>query len=418
MNALHASIALPAATDGTLALINHESILDRCWQTIDLNPDRLGIAAQVIDEEYRRSHFLGDASALDRLLTLSETLLEQCAESGEAYVLAAQIASLVHKFDQATQYLVRAKNLGAPAHSLLRQQLSIAHATGHNWRDVFDTRLRLSVQSPNLQNLVALGALYAEMGLYQEAEHSYLRAIAEDREHSPFSLAWACFQLGVLFGETLEPAQPTTAQYWYEQALSYMPPYTHARVHLAELHLDAGRLDTALTLLLPIQDSEDSEVSWRLAQLYEQKGEVHEASHHLARTHRSFERALDRHELAFADHAVGFYLEEGDNPEKALQLALLNLDNRPTLRAFELSHEAALACEQQALAQSLANRATLQWSHLPAFAHSNLSSAKNPPLNSELSAEPNSELSSAANAALTPNSQNSTLFFSTTRAKA
>jgi tetratricopeptide (TPR) repeat protein len=370
VNTPHASIILPAATDGALALINHESILDRCWQTIDLHPDRLGIAAQLIDEEYRRSHFLGDTGALDRLLTLSETLLQQCAESGEAYVLAAQIASLVHKFDQATQYLVQAKNLGAAAHSLLRQQLSIDHAIGHNWKDVFDARLLLSVQSPNLQNLVALGALYAEMGLYQEAEQTYLRAIAEDREHSPFSLAWTCFQLGVLFGETLEPAQPASAQYWYEQALSYMPLYTHARVHLAELHLDAGRLDTALELLLPIQHNEDPEVSWRLAQLYEQKGETHEASHHLARTLQSFERVLGRHELAFADHAVDFYLEEGDDPAKALRLALLNLDNRATLRAFELSHEAALACEQLALAQSLTDRAKLQWGHLPAFARS------------------------------------------------
>lgn len=370
MNTLHSSLALPAATDGTLALINHESILDRCWQTIELHPDRLGIAAQLIDEEYRRSHFLGDAAALDRLLTLSETLLQNCSESGETYVLAAQIASLVHKFDQATQYLVRAKELDASAHSLLRQQLSIDHAIGHNWKDVFATRLRLSLQNPSLQNLVALGALYAEMGLYQEAEQSYLRALSEDREHSPFGLAWACFQLGVLFGETLEPAQPATAQYWYEQALSYMPLYTHARVHLAELHLDAGRLGTALDLLLPIQDNDDPEVSWRLAQLYEQKGEAHEASQHLARTLRNFEHVLSRHELAFADHAVAFYLEEGNNPEKALQLAMLNLDNRATLRAFELSHEAALACEQLALAQSLTDRAKLQWGHLPAFARS------------------------------------------------
>lgn len=414
MSVRHCVIALPAATDGALALINHESILDRCWQTIDLHPDRLGIAAQLIDEEYRRSHFLGDASALDRLLTLSETLLHEGAEVGEAYVLAAQIASLVHKFDQATQYLVQAKKLGASAHTLLRQQLSIDHAIGHNWKDVFDTRLRLSVQSPNLQNLVALGALYAEMGLYQEAEDSYLRAIAEDREHSPFSLAWACFQLGVLFGETLEPAQPATAQYWYEQALSYMPTYTHARVHLAELHLDAGRLDIALDLLLPIQDCEDPEVSWRLAQLYEHKGEAREASHHLARTQKSFERVLDRHELAFADHAVDFYLQEGNNPEKALQLALLNLDNRATLRAFELSHEAALACRQQRLAQSLADRAASQWGHLPAFERSDLSLVAIPPLNSAHSAPLNSELSSATNASATPTSQNSTSSFSTT----
>ena len=374
MSTPHSSLTLPAATDGALALINHESILDRCWQTIDLHPNRLGIAAQLIDEEYRRSHFLGDAGALDRLLTLSETLLQQCAKSGEAYVLAAQIASLVHKFEQAAQYLGQAKALGADTKSLMRQQLSIDHAIGHNWKDVFDTRLRLSVQSPTLQNLVALGALYAEMGLYQEAEHSYLSAIAQDREHSPFSLAWACFQLGVLFGETLTPADPKAAQYWYEKALAYLPAYTHARVHLAELHLDAEQFELALTLLQPIKDSADPEVSWRLAQLYEKTGQAHEARHYLARTRHLFEELLAHHALAFADHAVDFYLEDGDDPDKALQLALLNLDNRATLRAFELSVEAAQANDQNLMAQALAERAALQWGHLPAFAHSALKS--------------------------------------------
>ncbi len=373
MNALHAAIALPAATDGALALINHESILDRCWQSIDLRPDRLQIAAQLIDEEYRRSHFLGDSGALDRLLALSDTFLPQCAESGEAYVLAAQIASLVHHFELAKVYLDKARNLGAHAHNLSRQQLSIDHATGHNWQGVLETRQSLSEKNPSLQELVGLGALYAEIGLYQEAENSYLKAIAEDREHSPFSLAGACFQLGVLFGETTAPADPVAARYWYEQALAYLPAYTHARVHLAELHLDAGHFDKALNLLHPIKNSDDPEVSWRLAQLYAQQGNTHDARHYLARTERSFEQLLGRHELAFADHAVDFYLEEGEDPDKALQLALLNLDNRATLRAFELSYEAAKAARQNLMAQTLAERAAVQWGHLPAFGHSSLS---------------------------------------------
>jgi len=163
MNAPLAAIALPAATDGALALINHESILDRCWQSIDLRPDRLQIAAQLIDEEYRRSHFLGDSGALDRLLALSDTFLPQCAESGEAYVLAAQIASLVHHFELAKVYLDKARNLGAHAHNLSRQQLSIDHATGHNWQGVLETRQSLSEKNPSLQELVGLGALYAEI---------------------------------------------------------------------------------------------------------------------------------------------------------------------------------------------------------------------------------------------------------------
>jgi len=82
---------------------------------------------------------------------------------------------------------------------------------------------------------------------------------------------------------------------------------------------------------------------------------------------------LGRHELAFADHAVDFYLEEGEDPDKALQLALLNLNNRATLRAFELSYEAAKAARQNLMAQTLAERAAVQWGHLPAFGHSSLS---------------------------------------------
>lgn len=391
-------IALPAATDGALALLNHESILDRCWQTIERYPERMGIAAQLIDEEYRRSHFLGDASALERLLVLSDTLLQQSARSGETYLLAAQIASLVHKFADAKLYLVQANDLAADAQSVLRQQLSIDHATGHNWQGVLETRLRLSEQSPSLQNLVALGALYAEMGLYQEAENSYLNAIVQDREHSPFSLAWACFQLGVLFGETLTPADPKAAQYWYEKAMAYLPAYTHARVHLAELHLDARQFDSALKLLQPIQDSADPEVSWRLAQLYEKTGQTREARHHLARTQHIFEQLLTHHELAFADHAVDFYLEEGDDPDKALQLALLNLDNRATLRAFELSVEAAQAASQNLMAQALAGRAAVQWGHLPAFEHSTLKASRH----------------SAPNAAVAPIPHTSAFNFSNT----
>jgi hypothetical protein len=372
VNVLPASMVLPAATDGALALINHESILDRCWQSIELSPNRLEIAAQLIDEEYRRSHFLGDSGALDRLLALSDTFLSQCAESGEAYLLAAQIASLVHHFEQAKVYLDKARNLGAHAHNISRQQLSIDHATGHNWQGVLETRESLSEKNPSLQELVGLGALYAEIGMHQDAENAYLKAITEDREHSPFSLAWACFQLGVLFGETIAPADPAAARYWYEQALAYLPAYTHARVHLAELHLDAGHFDQALHLLQPIKDSDDPEVSWRLAQLYAQQGNAHDARHFLTRTEHSFEQLLGRHELAFADHAVDFYLEEGEDPNKALRLALLNLDNRATLRAFELGYDAAQAARQHLMAQTLAERAALQWGHLPAFSHSTL----------------------------------------------
>ena len=104
---------LPAATDGRLALINHESALDRCWQIIETATDRTDTAAQLVDEEYRRSHFLGDTEALDRLLVLSATMREQQPDLADTYLLAAQVASLVHHFEPAKAYLLKAQALTA-----------------------------------------------------------------------------------------------------------------------------------------------------------------------------------------------------------------------------------------------------------------------------------------------------------------
>ena len=363
---------LPAATDGRLALINHESALDRCWQIIETATDRTDTAAQLVDEEYRRSHFLGDTEALDRLLVLSATMREQQPDLADTYLLAAQVASLVHHFEPAKAYLLKAQALNADTDLLLRQRLALEQATGENWPQVLTHRQSLSKLRPSIQNLVPLGALYAEMGRFADAQEAYFTALRRDTEHSPFALAWVCFQLGVLFGETIPETDAPQAKYWYEQALAYIPAYTHARVHLAEMHLEANAFTSAENLLVPIKHSEDPEVSWRLAQTYARQGKLGEAAQQLVRTSQTFDSLLLRHELAFADHAVAFYLAEGQEPQRALTLALKNLANRATLRAFELAHETALATESLALAKELAEHAAKKWGHLPAFADSAL----------------------------------------------
>ncbi len=375
MSQILSAFTLPAATDGALAILNHESFLDRCWQVMESTPMRTGTAEHLLDEEYRRSHFLGDITALDRLVGLSEMLCATQPDSAETYLIAAQVASMVHHFSEARTLLVQAQRRNAEPERVLRQQLSIDQATGENLHQVLEARKRFAQQSLSIQDLVPLGALYADMGHYQKAEETYLQAILHYRDLSPFALAWVCFQLGVLFGETIPEPDTVHAAHWYQQAIHYLPAYTHARVHLSEIHLDASEFSLAEALLLPIIDSEDPEVSWRLAQIYAEQGNTHQAQRQIERTRGIYENLLERHQLAFADHAVDFYLGEGNDPAKALSLALLNLDNRATLRAFELAHAAAQAAHHHAQAIELHTRAKQQWSHLPAFKDSALSSA-------------------------------------------
>jgi tetratricopeptide (TPR) repeat protein len=160
---------------------------------------------------------------------------------------------------------------------------------------------------------------------------------------SPFAPAWTAFQLGVLWGESVPAPQPDRAAKWYRTAIDYLPCYVKARVHLAEIYLDEGRKHEATALLAPALDSGDPEVSWRLADIAEAAGDADEAALHLAAARSGFERLLSKHPLAFADHGAEFYLGSGADPSRAFELARLNFANRPTRRAFEQTHAAALA---------------------------------------------------------------------------
>jgi tetratricopeptide (TPR) repeat protein len=363
---------LPAATAGDLAVRNHESFLDRCWYVWRRWPDRRGTAEQIVDEEHRRTQFLGDTSALDRLATLSSELRERQPSCPVTHLIAAQVASLVHQFAEARSHLTEAAACGAPEADSSRIRLAIEQALGENWPAVLAARQEIAEATGALQDLVPLGALLADIGEYEEADRTYIRAIREYRDLSPFTLAWVCFQIGVLWGETIPEPDRCRAALWYQQAIEYLPAYTRARVHLAEIHLDGDEPDAAEALLLPVVNSSDPEIRWRLAQAMVAQGRADEGELQSKAAGAAFEALLARYELAFADHAAEFYLSSGADIGRAYGLARINLANRPTLRAFELAHRAAKAACDERFISDLLVRAQAQRGDTKAFAYSPL----------------------------------------------
>jgi hypothetical protein len=93
-----------------------------------------------------------------------------------------------------------------------------------------------------------------------------------------------------------------------------------------------------------VLESGDPEVAWRLADVSLAADDSAEASIRLEIARAGFEGLVAKFPLAFADHAAEFYLGSGDDPARALALAKMNLDNRPTSRAFELYADAADRC--------------------------------------------------------------------------
>jgi tetratricopeptide (TPR) repeat protein len=322
-------------TAGEIAVINLESGRRRSWTRFWANPLRDGAAETVLEHEQLTVQFVGDLSALDRLDSLARQLAEMDAESVRTALIQAQVASMTHRFAEARRYLARAELTGASSEEVVRLRLNIDQACGVDLDEVLEERRELAGRVCRLEDLVALGALVADLREFAEADQTYRQALQGYRDVSPFPVAWVCFQLGMLWGELVPEPQMARAARWYRKALDCLPGYTKARIHLAEIYSSSGRASDAEALLIPALSSGDPEVRWRLADVLVAQRRFAEAEAHMQAARSGFEFLLERHLRAFADHGAEFYAESGNDRHRALELARINVANRPTLRAFE-----------------------------------------------------------------------------------
>ena len=322
--------------------MNLRSIHAGAWSRFARYAPSPGAAEAVVDCERLAIQFLGDYRALDRLEMLAVEF-SRCDSSCRAALVRAQVASLRHRFEEARGWLVFAQRLGASIEEILRNELSIDQACGVGLEAVLTARLRCATRSPRIEDRVPLGALLADLERFEEADLVYQEAFYSFCGVSPFPLAWVCFQLGVLWGEVVPVPDSNRAERWYRQALDYLPAYVNARVHLAEICTRRGHSEQAERLLRPALSSWNPEVPWRLAEALEDQGKFTEAQIQVDAARSAFETLLDRHPLAFADHAAEFFAGSGADRERARKLARMNCENRATRDARSLMESIGVA---------------------------------------------------------------------------
>jgi tetratricopeptide (TPR) repeat protein len=334
-------VSLVEATDGMIAAINLESARRGAWQRWRCGPRSAEMAEAVVDLELSASQYLGDLDALDRMENLATELDDTLPT---AALVLASIASATHRFADAMKHLVTAQSCGASTDIVLRQTLNVQQACGANLETVLATRRRRAA-TRRIEDLIPLGALLADLDEFEEADCAYREAIEAYGDVSPLPLAWACFQLGMLWGEHAPDPDFERAALWYRRAIAYLPCYVKARVHLAEICLKEERNCEAMELLKPALETGDPEVHWRIADALLAQNLAEEGRMHLESARLRYEELLARHLLAFADHAADFYTGSGDNAPRALELVRANVTNRPTRRARAQLREIALTME-------------------------------------------------------------------------
>lgn len=372
---LDTDLDCPLATDGDIAVINLESARQQSWSQFWQSPQREGIAEYIVEQEQMTLQFLSDAGALDRLDNLVQRLVCNRVDARRTSLIQAQVASTTHRFSDARGYLEAAEAHGKLPEAATRLSLSIDQACGNRLEEVLDIRRGMAADSGRLEDLVPLGALFADLREFDEADRIYQRALREYQDVSPFALAWVCFQLGALWGELVAEPQPHRAAKWYQKAIEYVPSYVKARVHLSEIYLNYGRAGDAEELLVSQVSSGDPEVHWRLADVMVAMGKLSNAEEQMQAARSGFEALLEKHLLAFADHGAEFYSGSGNDVVRAFELARINVENRPTLRALEQAYEAAIEASKSDAATEILAAAKSRWGSTPAFKVSPLASS-------------------------------------------
>ena len=300
-----------------------------------------------VDLLLARARFLADYRALNR----ASVLAEQRSATAADLVQRARARSAVHRFADALADLDAAERRGASAEAVEGLRASILVATGRAAEAVPLLEAGLA-RRPEFASRSALAVAYASLGRLDEADRLYARALEDLDTTLPFPYAWTCFARGMMWAE--QGGDRERAAGHYARALEYLPDFAAAGIHLAEL--DVARGDTAAALARlerVVRSSGEPEALALLGRLHTRLGDAVRGADEITRARQTFETLLSRQPLAFADHAAEFYLGAGADPERAWELARMNLANRPTERALALAVWAAEASGRPADAYAL-----------------------------------------------------------------
>ena len=219
-----------ATTDGEIAVVNLESARRRSWSRFFNDPMREDLAETILEHELQTAQFIGDVTALDRIEAVAGQLAQLNTASARKALIRARVASILHRFAEARHHLAQARLACASRSDVRRIEMTIDQACGVNLDGLLQ-ELRQDVnRSSRLEDLVALGALLADLRDFIGADRAYRQALKVYRDVSPFPIAWVCFQLGVLWGELVPEPETARAVYWYRNALECLPRYTRARI--------------------------------------------------------------------------------------------------------------------------------------------------------------------------------------------
>lgn len=290
---------------------------------------------QLVDLLSTRAEFEGRIADLQAAADLAERLVADTKDASSLLTRAGARAGL-HRFDDARADLDEAEKLGAPKAATAAARASLLLARGDLEQALSLQREAVSARR-DIQSTLVLAVILGQLDRREEALSAFREALSSYRDTSPFPVARLFFHEAQFWERE---GRKDLAIAYGKAAVERVPSYAHAAAHLGRLAKPAEAIPMLRALAAR---SDDPEIACVLADRLRESGERAEGDALAVKAGARYDDLVARHPEAFADHAAQFWLDTGNDANKALALAKVNLAARRTPKAFELVVLSALS---------------------------------------------------------------------------
>ena len=332
-------------TPADMAVKNLDKAIADLERALRAKPNPI-VEQKLIGLLLQRASRIGRVSDFDRAVALG--VRERDDETSAGLLAKARVLAAVHRFEEALAALAKAEKAGTPAEQLHGARASIMVALGR-YDEALDHAAKATARLERTGNLVVEAGILGRMGKIAEAEAKFSEAEKAFRGVSPIELAWLHFERGSMWDRAGERDK---AQGDYQRAVETLPQFAHAAGHLAAFLPDA---EAEALLARVIETSDDPEYRAMLGAVKNRR-KPGSGDALIEEAKKGYAALMQKHPLAFADHAGWFHLQIGD-VDRAVEVAELNLKNRPSPEAFELAITALSAAGERDEACRVAERA-------------------------------------------------------------
>lgn len=331
-----------STTDGMIALFNLEAQIEGQQSEVARGRSTVENEVALVELMALRGLILGRVADCEQASDISERLASGTSAGRMAFLVRARMRAAFHRFTDALDDLEAAERLSLHPETANAERAAIFQALGR-YDEALAMREEAAARQPGFETLGALAGFWAAHGDTDAAERCYRECRARYRGVSPFPLALLDFQIGLMW---MERGQFDKARTWFDTARRRVPAYAAAQGHLAEVEAEMGEVEAAAARLGPLAvSSDDPDYAAQLARILGDAGRAEESGRWRQLAALRYDELVKRHPEAFADHAAEFWLIVGDDPNKALRLAQMNVEVRKTPRAYDLLSRAVSAKE-------------------------------------------------------------------------